>query len=151
LPTSPGRLPDFGDRGTPRDLAVTPLHVARLAAAIAGDGRMLVPTLATPAPISSPDRAFAASVAASLRAVTPRFDQIAGWAGVATPQETGDQPLSWFAGYAPVDTPRFAIAVVVEGSDGGAAITLPVAQQAIFALRDFRAPSSLRGPSRLPM
>ncbi len=37
LPTGPGLLPDFQDQGTPRDLAVTPLHMARLAAAIADD------------------------------------------------------------------------------------------------------------------
>jgi cell division protein FtsI/penicillin-binding protein 2 len=123
-------LPDFGDQGTPRDLAVTPLHMARFAAAIARDGRMPVPALAYPAPPVSPDRAFAASVAASVQAVTPRFDQVAGWAGVATPQETGDQPLSWFVGY----TPRFAIAVVVEGSDAGTATTLPIVQQTLNAI-----------------
>jgi peptidoglycan glycosyltransferase len=136
LPTGPGLLPDFSDgRSTPRDLAVTPLHMARLAAAIATDGRMPVPTLAYPAPAVSPDRAFASSVAESLQAVTSHFDQVAGWAGVATPQETGDQPLSWFVGYAPADSPRFAIAVVVEDSNGGALVTFPIAQQTASAIQ----------------
>ena len=136
LPTGPGLLPDFQDQGTPRDLAVTPLHMARLAAAIAGDGHMPVPTLAYPAPPADPDRAFAPDVAASLQVVTPHFDALAGWAGVATPQETGDQPLSWFVGYAPADDPRFAIAVVVEGSDGGADVSLPIARQTLAAIKE---------------
>ncbi|MEJ2557869.1 MAG: penicillin-binding transpeptidase domain-containing protein, partial [Anaerolineae bacterium] len=106
------------------------------AAAIAGDGRMPVSTLAYPAPSVLPDRAFAPNVAASLQAVTPRFGEVAGWAGVATPQETGDQPLSWFVGYAPAAPPRFAIAIVVEDSDGGIAVTLPIAQQTAGAIRE---------------
>ena len=137
LPTGPGLLPDFEDKGTPRDLAVTPLHMARLAAAIAQDGRMPAPTLANPQlQLSNPGRAFAPGVAGSLRAVTPNYDSIAGWAGVALPQETGDQPLSWFVGYTPADAPRFAIAVVVEDSDAGGVASLPIAQHAFNAIKD---------------
>jgi peptidoglycan glycosyltransferase len=136
LLTGPGLLPDFGDQGTARDLAVTPLHMARFAAAIAGDGRLPIPTLAYPAPPSSwPERAFAPSVAALLQAHTPTFEHMAGWAGVATPQETGDQPLSWFVGYAPTAAPRYAIIVVVEGSQDGQAITLPIAQRTVDAIQ----------------
>jgi peptidoglycan glycosyltransferase len=136
LPTGPGLLPDFQDQGTPRDLSVTPLHMARFVAAIAGDGHMPVPTLVYPAPLAAIDRVFAPGVAASLQAVTPRFDDLAGWAGVATPQETGDQPLSWFVGYAPADASRFAIAVVVEGDGGGASVTFPVAKQTVSAIQE---------------
>jgi peptidoglycan glycosyltransferase len=137
LPTGPGLLPDFEDKGTPRDLAVTPLHMARLAAAIAQDGRMPVPTLANPQLlISNPERVFAPGVAASLRAVTPRYDGVAGWSGVALPQETGDRPLRWFVGYAPADAPRFAIVVVVEDSDAGGVATLPIAQHTFDAIQD---------------
>jgi peptidoglycan glycosyltransferase len=136
LPTGPGLLPDFEDRGTPRDLAATPLHMARFAAAIADEGLMPVPTLAYPASSAPPNRAFAPDVAASLRAATPQLDGLAGWSGVATPQETGDQPLSWFVGYAPASAPRLAIAVVVENSDGGPAATLPIAEQAVRAIED---------------
>lgn len=135
LPTGPGLLPDFFGKGTPRDLAVTPLHMARLAAAIADDGHMPVPTLIYPSPPSAPDRVFAPAVAASMQAATPRIDSLAGWTGVATPKETGDQPLSWFMGYAPADAPRFAIAVVVEGDDAGARVTLPIARQTVGAIQ----------------
>lgn len=136
LPTGPGLLPDFEDQGTPRDLAVTPLHLARFAAAIANDGRMPAPTLAYPASPSPPELAFAPHVAASLQAVTPRFDDLSGWAGVATPKETGDQPLSWFVGYALPDAPRFAIAIVVEATDGGETVTLPIARQTLSAIQE---------------
>jgi peptidoglycan glycosyltransferase len=135
LATGPGLLPDFSSQSTPRDLAVTPLHMARMVAAIADDGYMPVPTLAYASLSSAPDRVFAPGVAVSLQAVTPRFDGLAGWAGVATPKETGDRPLSWFVGYAPADAPRFAIAIVVEGDDSGAQVTLPIAQQTVGAIQ----------------
>jgi peptidoglycan glycosyltransferase len=135
LPTGPGLLPDFSGQSTPRDLAVTPLHMARMVAAIADDGYMPVPTLAHASLSSAADRVFAPGVAVSLQAVTPRFDGLAGWVGVATPKETGDRPLSWFVGYAPADVPRFAIAIVVEGDDSGAQVTLPIAQQTVGAIQ----------------
>ena len=134
LLTGPGLLPDFDDgQSTPRDLAVTPLHMARMVAAIADEGNMPFPQLTYPAPTASPERVFAPEVAVSLQAVTPRFGDIAGWAGLATPEETGDRPLSWFVGYAPADAPRLAIAVVVEGTDDGASVTLPLARQTLRA------------------
>ena len=135
LPTGSGLLPDFEDQGTARDLAVTPLHMARFLAAIANNGVMPDPTLVYPAYASTPDRVFAPNVAASLQSITPRYGEVAGWAGVATPKETGDQPLSWFVGYAPQDAPRFAIAIVVEVSDDGVDVTLPIAQQAVNAIQ----------------
>jgi cell division protein FtsI/penicillin-binding protein 2 len=110
--------------------------MARLAAAIANGGHMPVPTLNYPPPLSSPDRIFAPGVAALLRTATPRFDNLAGWSGVAKPQETGDKPLSWFVGYAPSEAPHVAIAVVVEGEDGGILATLPIAQQTLSAFQD---------------
>jgi peptidoglycan glycosyltransferase len=133
LPGSAGRLPDFDHKGTARDLAVTPLHMARFVAAVAGDGRMPIPTLAYLVPHPTADQVFAKGVSVALRAVMPRFDDVAGWAGVAQPLETGNEPLSWFAGYGPIGEPRFAIVVVVEGADGGAAVTVPVAQQVLRA------------------
>jgi hypothetical protein len=102
---------------------------------MAGDGRMPAPSLTYPAPASPPGRAFAANVAAALQAATPRFDQVAAWSGVASPQETGTTSLSWLVGYAPADAPRFALAVVVEASDGGAAVTLPIAQRTLAAIK----------------
>jgi peptidoglycan glycosyltransferase len=144
LPSSAGRLPDFGGKATARDLAVTPLHMVRFMAAVAGDGHMPVPTLAKTgysgrlagsAGESAAEPVFAESVSVSLRAVTPHYGDVAGWAGVAQPMETGNEPLSWFVGYAPVREPRFAVVVAIEGSGDGAAVTLPVAQGVLVALQ----------------
>jgi cell division protein FtsI/penicillin-binding protein 2 len=42
--------------------------------------------------------------------------------------------MAWFAGYAPYDDPRIALAVVVEYVEGGAAANAaPVAREAIRA------------------
>jgi peptidoglycan glycosyltransferase len=135
LPTGAGRLPDFGGKGTPRDLAVTPLHMARLMAAVAGDGELPRPQLAFPSAAVSGERAFSADVAARLRAISPRLDGVAAWTGVATPDETGAKPLSWLAGYAPDDAPRYSVVVLLEESDAGAAVTLPAALQTLQALQ----------------
>jgi cell division protein FtsI/penicillin-binding protein 2 len=110
--------------------------MARFAAAMANGGLMPVPRLGYAAPSSLPERAFAPGVAGALRAATPRYGDIAGWAGVATPQETGDRPLSWFVGYGPSVHPRFAIAVVVENNGGGATITIPIAQTTVSTLEE---------------
>ena len=84
---------------------------------------------------SAAEPVFAESVSVSLRAVTPHYGDVAGWAGVAQPMETGNEPLSWFVGYAPVREPRFAVVVAIEGSGDGAAVTLPVAQGVLVALQ----------------
>jgi len=137
LPSGAGRLPD---KGTPRDLAVTPLHMARLMAAIAADGELPQLQLAfLPAPAAG-ERAFSPGVAARLRAITPRLDGMAAWTGLATPEETGAKPLSWLAGYAPGDAPRYAVVAVIEGSDGGSTVTLPLAQQTLDALEEGSSP-----------
>lgn len=133
VPASAGRMPDFNQRGTPRDLAVTPLHMARFMAATAGDGWMPAPRLVIAPDSAAGDRAFAPGVATALRAVMPDHSGLAGWSGVARPLETGAEPISWFVGYAADTTPQLAVAVVVEESGVGADAAL-VAQQVVAAL-----------------
>jgi len=128
LPTAAGRLPDLDGKDTPRDLAVTPLHMARFAAAVARDGQLPRAWLLHPAPSAGAQRAFSPDVAAALRVVSPRRGDLAVWSGVATPKETGRAPVSWLVGYGPAEAPRLALVVVVEGSSGGELDTLPVAQ-----------------------
>ena len=136
LPANAGRLPDFDDKATERDLAVTPLHMARFAAATAGDGRMpaltLTPLAASATPVTM-ERVFSERVARALRAITPTYDGVAGWAGVALPIETGRDPLSWFVGYAPVREPQVAIAVVIEDTQDRRA-ALSVARHTLATL-----------------
>ncbi len=117
LPASPGRLPDFEERATERDLALTPLHMARFAAAVAGDGQMPVPELQRSTTSTAMERVFSEHVAYTLRTLTPTYDGIAGWVGVALPVETGRAPLTWFVGYAPAAHPRVAFATVLEDED----------------------------------
>ena len=109
--------------------------MARLMAAVAGDGELPRPQLAFPSAAVSGERAFSADVAARLRAISPRLDGVAAWTGVATPDETGAKPLSWLAGYAPDDAPRYSVVVLLEESDAGAAVTLPAALQTLQALQ----------------
>jgi cell division protein FtsI/penicillin-binding protein 2 len=135
LPSSAGRLPDLDGKGTPRDLAVTPMHMARFVAAVAGDGGAPLPRLGQASDQAATVRIFSSSVSASLRAVMPQHGDLAGWAGVAQPLETGSEPLSWFAGYAPVEEPHLAVVVVMEATGDGAEATVPVAQRTVAALQ----------------
>lgn len=101
LRSQPGRLPDFSDKGTVKDLAVTPLHLARVMAALETDGRLPTPRLALDAePEQTPS--FRPATAELVRAWLPQVDeQTVGLSGQASPQETGQQSLSWFVGVAP--------------------------------------------------
>lgn len=96
-----GRLPDLAARETVRDLAVTPLHMARVIAALELAGHLPEPVLAVN---SQPKqlRAFRSDTARSVRNWLPQVDQqtIGLW-GEATPEETGQAWLSWFVGLAP--------------------------------------------------
>jgi hypothetical protein len=101
LPSQPGLLPDFDDKGTVRDLGVTPLHLARVAAALELSGRLPTPILsltsdAETTPSFSPEVADKARILFS-----PMDDQIIGLRGQSTPEDTGQASLSWFVGLAP--------------------------------------------------
>lgn len=102
--SQPGRLPNFEDRGTVRDLAATPLHLARVIAALELEGQL-------PTPVLSPDhesqrlQSFKPTTAHAVRAQLSQIDaQLIGLSGQATPEETGQMSLSWFVGLAPATT-----------------------------------------------
>ncbi len=104
LPSQPGRLPDFETGGTVRDLAVTPLHLARVMAALELEGRLPQPILSA---ITEPAQteAIGPDTARSVRSMLPQLDEeIIGLTGQATPEETGRAWLSWFVGLAPAET-----------------------------------------------
>jgi len=109
LPSQVGRLPDFENRGTARDLAVTPLHLARVMAALELEGRLPTPLLAkTEASATLPQtHSFRPDTASYVRALLPQVDpQMVGFQGVATPLETGQRSLSWLVGLAPAEAVR---------------------------------------------
>jgi hypothetical protein len=106
LPSQIGLLPDFDDKGTFRDLAVTPLHLARVMAALELDGQLPNPTLSLEEASTTPERAqtLGSDTAHFLRSLLRQADQrLIGFAGQATPQETGQRWLSWFVGLAPAE------------------------------------------------
>jgi penicillin-binding protein 2 len=144
-------------------IAVTPLHVANAMAAVAR-GAFYSPLLVLeggpqqvrrPLPLS---QAHLKAVREGMRRVVdepggtaykafhggdfePLGVEVCGKTGTATvasleveggEDRTGD--MAWFAGYAPYDDPRIALAVVVEYVEGGAAANAaPVAREAIRA------------------
>lgn len=140
-----------------RDVRATPLQMALIAAAIANDGIMMEPFLvsriydADGAAISEPEpellqRAVSPSTAAIIsdlmervvasgtgtRATVPNV-RVAGKTGTA---ETGvGPPHVWFIGFAPVEQPVIALAVLVEsgGEAGenatGGSVAAPIAQE----------------------
>jgi cell division protein FtsI/penicillin-binding protein 2 len=103
FPSLPGRLPDFDGDETIRELAVTPLHLARVVAALELEGYLPAPILSLASegdqtPVISPD------TARNIRSLLPQVDaQIIGLTGLASPEETGQAWLSWFVGLAPAE------------------------------------------------
>ncbi len=92
LPTVAGVLPsDLPEKRG--EIAVTPLHVVWVMAALAGDGSVVPPKLVSAAgPSVAPVRLLAADAAAALRT------QFADVSAMALPDVTGAEPLSWYAG-----------------------------------------------------
>ena len=145
LPTSAGRMPDFAGQGTPRDLAATPLHLARFVAAAAGDGSMPLLRLRDEADSVPGERAFAPHVARALRAMMPAQGDLVGWSGVAQPLETGAEPIAWFVGLGGEVASPLAVVVVIEDSRV-AADAVSVAQQTLAALSQAGALSAAPSP-----
>ncbi len=119
LLSQPGLLPNFEAQGTVRDLAITPLHLVRLAAALENAGRLPSPGL------SADHQREAVSAMSSQAAWVGRgllgqvSEQVVGLRGTATPKETGQASLSWFVGLAPttaskIDSPNEANDLVLD-------------------------------------
>jgi penicillin-binding protein 2 len=139
-------------------MLVTPLQIARLLAAIGNGGRLVrprvvdrivsidgveqvfEPEIAGTLPISAENLAL---IQGSLNQITsgargtarPAFEGItytvAGKTGTA---ESGQkEPHAWFAGYAPIDKPRVAIAVMLEEAGEGSKVAAPLFRQTLEA------------------
>lgn len=133
---------------------VTPLDMAQMVAAVANDGRLMRPYLVQEVRAGAEVRysaqpevlreVIAPQAAQQLRAVMLRSVAIGYAAPVALPgvtigAKTGTAetptgtPHSWFVALAPVEQPRFAIAVIVEYGGEGSRGALPVARQVLAA------------------
>ncbi len=136
-------------------LQVTPLMMAMVAQAVANDGEMMRPYVvdsvvdpdgiivkqADPAPWKHP---ISADTAAELRRMMvkvveegtgeqARTSKVRIAAKTGTAEVEGRRPNAWFAGFAPADDPRIAIAVVVEDAGYGADVAAPLARDVILA------------------
>jgi len=144
------------------DVAVTPLQMAMVAAAIANNGVLMAPHVARE--VRAPDGtvirqiepkewkravspATAATVGGMMRQVVEngtgmnaRIPGVAVAGKTGTAEVPGGPPHAWFIGYAPADAPRFAIAVIVErGGDigdeaTGGRVAAPVGAQLLTKL-----------------
>lgn len=157
----------FGERWYPSETAsvavgqgavtVTPLQMARVAAAIATSGRVPAPRLAGPGPareisgIAPEHYALihegmreAIRTGTAWRAQVPGFEaagktgtaQVASAARVA--EENEDRPWelrthAWFVGFAPFQDPEIALAVLVEHGGGGGAAAAPIGREILAA------------------
>lgn len=144
------------------DVAVTPLQLALVTAAIANDGAIMRPYLVaevrdvdgTPIQVTRPrvwKQAVTQETAAVLKGLMVEVVErgtgtaakipgvtVAGKTGTA--QAPGGSPHAWFVGFAPADNPRFVIAVLVErgGSRGdeatGGRVAAPVARKVLASM-----------------
>ncbi len=161
LPASDDRLPDraamtpgvlaqlgFGEA----DLLVTPLRMAVIASTVASGGTEPRPfivravrvdghdeTVAEPASLAQPmSPEIAADLKAMMIAVVRRGTgtsaalpnvQVAGKTGTAT--NPAGIAHSWFVAFAPAESPRVAVAVIVENAGYGAAVAAPIARRVL--------------------
>ncbi len=181
---SAGNLPDADRRQTDRNLFIgqgeittTPLQMARVAAAVANGGKLVVPRLILSSKVGE-HPSTAETTSTLVRGFTPQTREwlhrgmvavvadpqgtahrtvhqdrvpIAGKTGTA---ETGRDQLShaWFIGYAPVESPVLAVAVCLEHSGSGGAMAGPVAKHLLLAADEFgylnQTERSATGPPR---
>ncbi len=142
-----------------RDVRATPLHMAMVAASIANQGRTMTPfvvdrifdsdgeTVETTQPRAFDDSMTSASASVLTqmmeRVVTEGTGRLAAVPGVRVAGKTGTSsgpgglPNPWFIGFAPVDNPSIAIAVLIEGggsvgeSATGGGLAAPLASELI--------------------
>jgi len=157
-------------------IAVTPLQVARGFAAIAADGPAMRPHVARLEPrvssvfalsphvreavvkglkgvVHDPDgtayRAFHEPPLPGERSFAGEFPgvEVAGKTGTA--ERSGRPPNAWFAGFAPVDKPEIAFAVVIEGGGHGGDTAAPAAARMLGAyFRLISLPEGTEGPAQ---
>ena len=159
-----GRLPTYEELSVPGQeanfgfgqgyLMATPLQIAQLMAAIAGDGAAVTPklvagftedgeTLSEYTPTYSPKQVVTPSAAIQVQQMMisvveegsgtlakPELLGAGGKTGSAqtgTYDENGEEIVqAWFAGFYPADDPQYAIAVLAEGMEDGGRYAAPV-------------------------
>ena len=134
-------------------LAVTPLQITRMMAAVANDGKLVTPHFVerigseftidesptetisglTPGTLDrireGLERVVAHPGGTGYKAVRSKLVKIAGKTGTA--EVGGKQDHAWFAGYAPADQPRYAFTIILEHAGSGGSTAGPVAKQTV--------------------
>lgn len=105
LATAAGFIPDDLPAKA-EEIAATPLHVALMGAAIMQQGMAPTPTLLAPAPVS-PTRLFGIDTAAWASATLTEFSAL------ASPDVTGNEPVSWYLGLFPGEPPLVVVALII--------------------------------------
>jgi penicillin-binding protein 2 len=146
----PGRGGDWVQQAIGQRMTATPLQVARLMAIVANGGRLVVPFIRQGGGIQPEGQVPVVSLGALEKVRAGLVNVVHGEHGTAKKEslmevlaagktgtaETGrlrdGEPVNdaWFAGYAPHDDPRVALAVVVEGvpdKTHGGDVAAPVA------------------------
>jgi peptidoglycan glycosyltransferase len=138
-------LPDIGYGQGP--MLASPLEMASVSQMVANGGSLLPPRYlkragqATPVNIMPPNDAsrLAEMMSRVTRTGTAagRFDslpfRVAGKTGTAQNDRYDKVAHSWFIGFAPVDNPRVAFAVIVENGGYGAQVAAPIAREILRA------------------
>jgi penicillin-binding protein A len=148
----------IGQGGEEGQIRATPLQMAQVAAAVANEGVLMRPRIVDR--IVRPDgrirervrpeeqeRAISEEAAADLTAMMSRVVEegtgtAAALAGIPVAGKTGTAEVeggrsnqAWFIAFAPVESPRIAIAVTVERTQGtGGTVAAPIAKQVLEEL-----------------
>lgn len=126
-------------------LLMTPLQLARVYAAIANGGKLIVPRLNAGKRVEWTDvkisKSNLATIERGIRAVVSSgTGRIAGHYGVEIAGKTGTaqnphgEDHAWFAGYAPVKNPKYVAVALVEGGGAGSSVAGPLVAQMLAYL-----------------
>jgi len=104
-------------------LTLSPLQMATIAATIANDGRPIdAPHLtAVPAPVTLAPSIMPSQVAMAIQSALLTRDDLAGHAALAI---SGKSQIAWFTGFAPAQSPRWVIVVLLENGDAATVSTI---------------------------
>lgn len=116
---------------------MTPLQVVRAYAAVANGGKLLTPRIDSAAPIESKPLDISPAVLSLIqdgvqevtRSGTGRRAssfgvKVAGKTGTA--QNSHGEDHAWFVGFAPADSPKYAVVAIAEAGKAGSAVTGPI-------------------------
>ncbi len=126
------------------DIGVTPLQLAVSTAAIANNGTLWKPHIASTTPQALATNLIEpqylelvrrgmreAVTVGSSRALADLPVKAAGKTGTAQFGPTGKQTHAWFAGFAPYENPELVIVILVEGGGEGSSTAVPVAKEVL--------------------